>query len=68
VFHDRRVKLVVLTAKGQQVRAGLLREFHRPPPELAALGRKDRADRRKAHGHVRAHRAVDMREVAEPLG
>jgi DNA-binding MarR family transcriptional regulator len=41
VSHDRRVKLVVLTAKGQQMRAELLREFHRPPPELAALGRDD---------------------------
>jgi len=41
VSHDRRVKLVVLTAKGQQMRAGLLREFHRPPSELAALDRED---------------------------
>jgi DNA-binding MarR family transcriptional regulator len=44
VSHDRRVKLVVLTAKGQQMRAELLREFHRPPPELAALGREDLDD------------------------
>jgi DNA-binding MarR family transcriptional regulator len=43
VPQDRRVKLVVLTAKGQQVRAELLREFHRPPPELAELGREDLA-------------------------
>jgi DNA-binding MarR family transcriptional regulator len=41
VLHDRRVKLVVLTAKGAQLRAELLREFHRPPPELAELGRED---------------------------
>ena len=41
VSHDRRVKLVVLTAKGQHARAELLREFHRAPPELAALGRED---------------------------
>ena len=41
VPHDRRVKLVVLTAKGQQMRADLLREFHRPPSELAALERED---------------------------
>jgi DNA-binding MarR family transcriptional regulator len=41
VSHDRRVKLVVLTAKGQHARAELLREFHRAPLELAALGRED---------------------------
>ncbi len=41
VPHDRRVKLVVLTAKGQRTRAELLREFHEPPAELAALDRAD---------------------------
>jgi DNA-binding MarR family transcriptional regulator len=41
VSHDRRVKLVVLTAKGQRTRAELLREFHQPPSELVALGRED---------------------------
>jgi DNA-binding MarR family transcriptional regulator len=39
--HDRRVKLVVLTAKGLQTRRGLLKEFHRPPAELTALDRDD---------------------------
>ena len=38
---DRRVKLVVLTAKGARVRARLLDEFHQPPPEFAALSRAD---------------------------
>ena len=38
---DRRVKLVVLTAKGQQTRAALLEEFHKPPADLAALSRED---------------------------
>ena len=38
---DRRVKLVVLTAKGQKTRAALLKEFHTAPPELAALEQKD---------------------------
>lgn len=38
---DRRVKLVVLTTKGQKTRAALLREFHAAPPEIAALERKD---------------------------
>lgn len=41
VPRDRRVKLVVLTRKGQQTRTELLKEFHRPPPELAALHRVD---------------------------
>jgi DNA-binding MarR family transcriptional regulator len=38
---DRRVKLVVLTKKGERTRTRLLDEFHRPPPELAALERAD---------------------------
>jgi DNA-binding MarR family transcriptional regulator len=38
---DRRVKLVVLTAKGQKIRSELLKEFHQPPPDLAALDRED---------------------------
>lgn len=41
VAHDRRVKLVVLTAKGRKTRAELLREFHQAPPEIAALDRED---------------------------
>jgi MarR family transcriptional regulator, organic hydroperoxide resistance regulator len=41
VLHDRRVKLVVLTRKGQKTRAELLEEFHQPPPEFAALTRTD---------------------------
>jgi DNA-binding MarR family transcriptional regulator len=39
--HDRRVKLVVLTSKGQKTRTQLLDEFHRPPPELAQLERAE---------------------------
>ena len=41
VLHDRRVKLVVLTRKGQKTRTELLREFHQPPPEFDALDRAD---------------------------
>ena len=43
VPHDRRVKLVVLTSKGRRTRAELTREFHRPPPEIAALEPADLA-------------------------
>jgi DNA-binding MarR family transcriptional regulator len=41
VPHDRRVKLVVLTAKGDQTKAELLEEFHTPPPELLGVSRRD---------------------------
>jgi DNA-binding MarR family transcriptional regulator len=54
VPQDRRLKHVVLTATGQQVRAELLREFHRPPPELAELGREDLAILATHAGEARA--------------
>ena len=38
---NRRVKLVVLTAKGQKTKAALLKEFHTPPADLSALDRED---------------------------
>lgn len=41
VPHDRRIKLVVLTRKGQKTRRALLRAFHRAPPEFARLERAD---------------------------
>lgn len=41
VPHDRRVKLVVLTPKGQRTRDELQREFHQPPPEFSRLDRGD---------------------------
>jgi DNA-binding MarR family transcriptional regulator len=43
VLHDRRVKLVVLTRKGDKTRAALLEEFHQPPPEFDRLERADLA-------------------------
>ena len=39
--HDRRVKLVVLTAKGVKMRQDLMDEFHTPPAELFVLDRAD---------------------------
>jgi DNA-binding MarR family transcriptional regulator len=39
VAHDRRVKLVMLTAKGQKTKAELHAEFYAPPGELLALDR-----------------------------
>jgi DNA-binding MarR family transcriptional regulator len=38
---DRRVRQVVLTARGERVREELLDEFHTPPAELLQLSRKD---------------------------
>ena len=44
VPNDRRVKLVVLTPKGQKTKAALMEEFHTPPPELLALDHADLED------------------------
>ena len=41
LLHDKRVKLVVLTRKGEKTRMELLREFHQPPPEFGRLSRAD---------------------------
>jgi DNA-binding MarR family transcriptional regulator len=38
---DRRVKLVVLTQKGQRTRAQLEREFNKPPHEFETLDRQE---------------------------
>ena len=38
---DRRVKLVVLTAKGARVRSELLEEHHTPPADLLALSERE---------------------------
>jgi DNA-binding MarR family transcriptional regulator len=39
--HDRRVKLVVLTRKGEKTRSTLMAEFHQPPAEIEGLARAD---------------------------
>ncbi|HEY7190813.1 MAG TPA: MarR family transcriptional regulator [Vicinamibacterales bacterium] len=41
LLHDKRVKLVVLTRKGEKTRADLLQEFHHPPAEFDRLDRGD---------------------------
>ena len=41
VLHDKRVKLVILTSKGQNTRTELLKEFHQPPVEFDVLERAD---------------------------
>jgi DNA-binding MarR family transcriptional regulator len=41
LLNDKRVKLVVLTRKGEKTRAELLQEFHQPPQEFDRLDRAD---------------------------
>jgi DNA-binding MarR family transcriptional regulator len=41
LLHDKRVKLVVLTRKGEKTRTDLLQEFHEPPTEFDGLDRAD---------------------------
>ena len=41
--HDRRVKTIVLTAKGEGLRTEVQRRAGQPPPELAALSEQDAA-------------------------
>jgi DNA-binding MarR family transcriptional regulator len=41
VASDRRVKLVVLTARGAAIRGRVLERFYEPPPELLELSRAD---------------------------
>ena len=41
LLNDKRVKLVVLTRKGEKIRAELLQEFHQPPAEFDGLDRAD---------------------------
>ncbi|HET9249298.1 MAG TPA: MarR family transcriptional regulator [Actinomycetota bacterium] len=38
---DRRVKLVVLTAKGERTRDAMIRTLYEPPPELLQLDREE---------------------------
>lgn len=41
LLHDKRVKMVVLTRKGEKTRTDLLAEFHQPPAEFDGLDRAD---------------------------
>lgn len=60
VLHDRRVKLVILTRKGNRARTDLLKEFHQPPPEFAAL---DRVDLEALHRLLRKLASTDSRRA-----
>lgn len=41
VLHDRRIKMVLLTRKGDRTKTELLQEFHQPPAEFDRLERPD---------------------------
>jgi len=44
--HDRRVKMLVLTAEGERVRGELVKRMSEPPPALASLPAKDQRELR----------------------
>jgi MarR family transcriptional regulator, organic hydroperoxide resistance regulator len=52
VATDRRVKLVVLTARGAGLRGRVLERFFEPPPELLELSRADLEALREAAGRL----------------
>lgn len=52
VATDRRVKLVVLTARGAAIRGRILQRFFEPPPELLELSRADLEALREAAGRL----------------
>lgn len=52
VATDRRVKLVVLTARGAAIRGRILQRFFEPPPELLSLSRADLEALREAAGRL----------------
>jgi DNA-binding MarR family transcriptional regulator len=56
VPHDRRMKLVALTAHGVKTKAELLEEFHTPPDELSSLNREELLAIRAALAKLHSHR------------
>jgi DNA-binding MarR family transcriptional regulator len=52
VATDRRVKLVVLTPRGAEIRGRVLQRFFEPPPELLELSRADLEALREATGRL----------------
>jgi DNA-binding MarR family transcriptional regulator len=52
VASDRRVKLVVLTPRGAEIRGRVLQRFFEPPPELLELSRADLEALREAAGRL----------------
>jgi DNA-binding MarR family transcriptional regulator len=60
---DRRVKLLVLTPKGEKLRAKITERLAEPPPFIAELSEKDQAALRDI-----LHRALDAETAGAPAG
>lgn len=63
VPHDRRVRLVVLTAKGRRIHEDLMDEFHTPPSELVEMERGDLEALQQALGKLPSQAAVRGRRT-----
>jgi DNA-binding MarR family transcriptional regulator len=63
LLHDKRVKLVVLTRKGEKTRAELLHEFHQPPAEFDALDRADLEALERILSRLTAARTTTSRDI-----
>jgi DNA-binding MarR family transcriptional regulator len=63
VATDRRVKLVVLTARGAAIRGRVLERFYEPPPELLELSRADLEALREAAARLPVAESVVGRAV-----
>jgi DNA-binding MarR family transcriptional regulator len=53
--HDRRVKLLVLTAEGRRLRDRIEKRLAEPPPQIASLSRSDQRTLRGVLGRAAAH-------------
>jgi DNA-binding MarR family transcriptional regulator len=62
---DRRVKLVVLTGRGGELRSRVLERFFEPPPELLELTRTDLEALREAASRLPATEGWGTRAVAD---
>jgi len=63
---DRRVKLVVLTDRGAEIRVRVLERFFQPPPELLELTRADLEALREAASRLPAGQGWDGAPVTGP--
>ena len=65
---DRRVKLVVLTERGAEVRGRVLERFFEPPPELLELSRADLEALREAASRLPVSDDWTERSAEAPAG
>jgi DNA-binding MarR family transcriptional regulator len=65
VAHDRRLKLVQLTAKGQKTKTQLLQEFYTPPAELLSLDRETLGTLQRALAKIAQNAPLSPRSPAK---